>query len=298
LKTSVPPTRWPVLLALALTLACAPHQHTTPRHVADGTIVSTGDSTFVRDVIAHGRPTVVYYWAVGCIPCYGFAPHVRKLAARYAGSVTFWKMDMGWSAERVQRYGIPGWPALGFYAGDREIARMSGVPEKNVDDSLAAFVESGLRMVQTGVTNVHCSDEALPRTARPTDAVYERATDLEARVRHAHIELQCVQRSMMGGLFEGLDGAALFRTKDTDFAALFLPVSLTFDQLHVHERAHNGTYIYSFSGPPRPCSPDGIESPQRMYFVRHQDALLIAYDPGLAHALANAVGGAEIPANR
>src|SRR5262245_36921516 len=184
LNTSVPPTRWPVLVALALTLACAPHQHTTTRRVADGTIVSTSDSTFVRDVIAPGRPTVVYYWAVGCIPCYGFAPHVRRLAARYAGRVTVWKIDMAWSAERVQRYGIHGWPALGFYVGDREVARMSGVPEKNVDDSLAAFVESALQGARANVATADCSDETIPASARPTDAVYGRATDVEARVRH------------------------------------------------------------------------------------------------------------------
>src|SRR5512132_1607550 len=72
-----------LVLAL-LTAGCGTrHEAPTGPRVVDGLIVATSDSTFVRDVIAPRRPTVVYYWAVGCIPCYGFAPHVRRLAARY-----------------------------------------------------------------------------------------------------------------------------------------------------------------------------------------------------------------------
>ena len=283
------------LAALAFMLACAPsHHRTTAPHVADGTVVPTSDSTFVRDVIAPERPTVVYYWAVGCIPCYGFAPHIRKLATRYAQRVTVWKMDMAWSAERVQRYGVRGWPALGFYVGDREVARMSGVPQRNVDDSLVAFVENGLREAQTGTVSASCSDEDLPASVRPADAVYGRAVELEARVRHEHIDVQCAQRSMMGGLFAGLDGAALFRTGRGDFEALFLSEPLTFDRLRVREVVRDGSFLYSFCGPPRPWPADGITSPKRLYFVRHADALLIAHDPELASALAIALHGTEI----
>ncbi len=129
---------------LAITGCGVPHPpaHRTP---ADGRVMDTSDTTWVRDVTKPRRPTVVYYWAQGCIPCYAVGPRVEKLAARYAGRVTFWKMNMGWSAARVQRYGIGAWPSLSFRVGEREILRRIGVPTDHMDDSLDAFVDEGLR---------------------------------------------------------------------------------------------------------------------------------------------------------
>ena len=134
-----------LLFALAFSSGCGPARRSTVPHVADGTVVATTDSSFVRDVLRPRRPAVVYYWAHTCIPCYLLAPHLDKLAKEYAGRVTFWKLDMGWSAARVQRYRIPGWPALAFYVGDRQLLRRIGEPGGRVDDSLSAFVDEGLR---------------------------------------------------------------------------------------------------------------------------------------------------------
>jgi thioredoxin 1 len=134
-----------LLAALALLNGCSPAHRSSLRHEADGTVVETTDSSFVVDVIQPRRPAVVYYWAHTCIPCYLLGPRIRKLAPRYSGRVTFWKLDMGWSAARVQRYGIGGWPALAFYVGDRRLRVIAG-PEGHVDDSLAAFVDEGLRL--------------------------------------------------------------------------------------------------------------------------------------------------------
>ena len=89
-----------------LVAGCSGERWPAGPRVADGRIVATSDSTFVRDVIEPGQATVVYYWAQACMPCYVVAPKLAKVAARYAGRVTFWKMNMGWSARRVRLYGI------------------------------------------------------------------------------------------------------------------------------------------------------------------------------------------------
>lgn len=147
--------RWPFggwsticeLLFLGTIAGCAP-QHRVEPHGPDGSVVETTDRTFIQDVIEPGRPTVVYYWANGCVPCLFFGPKVKDLAARYSGRVTFWKMNLGWSAERVRRYRIRAVPALAFYVGDHEISKMIGMPDGKTSDSLVVFVESGLKRVQ------------------------------------------------------------------------------------------------------------------------------------------------------
>lgn len=136
-----------MLLFLGTIAGCAAPHRVEP-HGPNGTIVDTTDSTFVQDVIEPRRPTVVYYWANGCVPCLFFGPKVKDLAAKYSGRVTFWKVNLGWSAEKVQRYQIRAVPALAFYVGDREIEKMIGMPDGKTADSLVAFVEEGLERVE------------------------------------------------------------------------------------------------------------------------------------------------------
>jgi len=52
----------------------------------------------------------------------------------------------------------------------------------------------------------------------------------------------------MEGAFEGLEGAALYRTDRGDFEALFLPKPQTFAGMIVIEEQQNGRYTYSFHG--------------------------------------------------
>jgi thioredoxin-like negative regulator of GroEL len=130
-----------VLLVAIAACEPSPPDH---RRAADGLVADTSDTTFVRDVIDPGRPTVVYYWAHGCLPCIPAGAAVKRAARRYAGRVTFWKMNMGWSARRVRLDEVRGWPALVFYVGRREYGRRVGVPGGATDDSVAAFVDGAL----------------------------------------------------------------------------------------------------------------------------------------------------------
>ena len=139
-------TRSMTAVAVAFALTSCHSAAVGPRpHTADGTIAETTDSAFVADVLGSGRPAVVYYKAFGCIPCISLGPHVKRLAARYAGRVTFWTLDMGWSAARVRRYDVPAVPSLVFYSDQQEIVRQEGMPVPATDDSLERFVEEGLK---------------------------------------------------------------------------------------------------------------------------------------------------------
>lgn len=131
--------------SLALLAAnCAPAHPRVGTRTADGLVLATTDSTFVAEVINTNRPTVVYYWANGCLPCLFLGPRIGPLARRYRGRVTFWKLDWGWSAARYLRYNVQGVPTLVFYVGEREIDRLVGAPSGDLDATLAAWVDGAI----------------------------------------------------------------------------------------------------------------------------------------------------------
>jgi hypothetical protein len=136
-----------------------------------------------------------------------------------------------------------------------------------------------------------CSDQDLIAVLQPTDKAYSMAMGLAQTLRAGGFTIQCVLRSKKEGLFEGLEGAALFRTSRGDFEAMFLPKQRTFERLRVLERQENGWYIYSFEGDPKPWPANRIESPRRIYFVKHSHILLDISDDVLAGDLCRAVSG-------
>jgi hypothetical protein len=89
----------------------------------------------------------------------------------------------------------------------------------------------------------------------------------------------------MESAFEGLEGAALYRTDRGDFEALFLPKAGTFANLAVTERGENGGYVYSFEGRPKPLGTNRLESPRRIYFVKRGNQFLVVFAPGFAAQL-------------
>lgn len=128
-----------------LLLACLSVLGAAPAGGGAALVRETTDETFDRDVLEPGRPAVVEYWAHWCWPCFRLAPHVGKLATRHAGQVVFWKLNMGWSAERTRKYHVPTVPTLIFYKNGHEVALQVGMPSPSTDAELEKFVEEGLR---------------------------------------------------------------------------------------------------------------------------------------------------------
>jgi hypothetical protein len=136
-----------------------------------------------------------------------------------------------------------------------------------------------------------CSPKDLSAAVQPTDKAYGPARALSEHLERGGFRVRCVLRSHFEGLFEGLVGAALYRTNRGDFEALFLSPPDTFDQLRVNERQERGAWVYSFEGEPRPWSANRMEG-RKMQFVKHAHRLLlVSDDEKLAALLQEAIAG-------
>jgi hypothetical protein len=92
-------------------------------------------------------------------------------------------------------------------------------------------------------------------------------------------------QTKMEGMFDAQQDAALYRTDQGDFEVLFLPQPKTFDQLKVIERQDGQRYLFSFQGPPQPWPANLIDAAFVMYFVKHQNMLVVLKDRQLAATL-------------
>src|SRR5437870_9649469 len=69
------------------------------------------DAEFDRVVKEHPY-VIVDFWAEWCAPCRAIAPIVDELAKKYAGKVTFVKLNTDENPEVPQRYMVMGIPTL------------------------------------------------------------------------------------------------------------------------------------------------------------------------------------------
>ena len=122
-----------------------------------------------------------------------------------------------------------------------------------------------------------CSPLDVSAVIQLTDKAYEPARALSEHLERGGFRVRCVLRSHMEGLFEGLVGAALYRTDRGDFEALFLSPSDTFAKLRVNERQEGVSWVYSFEGAPKPWSVNRMQG-RRMQFVKHAHRLLLVFE--------------------
>jgi thioredoxin-like negative regulator of GroEL len=126
---------WLITAAFVMaTTSCSRDKHVLP--------VAADD--FERDVLASPMPTVVEFWAHGCMPCIALARPLEKVARTYEGRVSFRKLNAGWTAATRYRYHFDAVPTLIFYRDGHEVARQVGRPEGDDYDGLVQFVEAGL----------------------------------------------------------------------------------------------------------------------------------------------------------
>lgn len=123
-----------VAAILLAALGCARTDHVIP----------VAEEDFERDVLQSSTPTVVYFWAHGCLPCVKIARPLDKVAAEYQGRVAFRKLNAGWTARTRQLYNFHAVPTLIFYRNGQEVARQVGAPEDDVYEGLVRFVEDAL----------------------------------------------------------------------------------------------------------------------------------------------------------
>jgi hypothetical protein len=135
-----------------------------------------------------------------------------------------------------------------------------------------------------------CADANWP-ALQPSDPAYLDALELARTLADSGFIVMCIAPSKMTGTFEGQKGAAVYRTDQGGFDALFLPKPQNFDQLEIVERQEVGRYLYSFAGRPTPWPANRIDGPRPLFFIRHTNRLVVAYDKDLAHRLGTTLAG-------
>jgi hypothetical protein len=133
----------------------------------------------------------------------------------------------------------------------------------------------------------------LSAALQPNDKAYAPALELSQDIQRGGFVVRCILRSRWEGLFEGLTGAALYRTNRGDFEALFLAAPNTFDQLAINERREGERWVYSFEGQPKPWPANRIEG-RRIHFVKNDRRLLLVLeDETLAASLQRVLNPAQ-----
>ena len=122
-----------------------------------------------------------------------------------------------------------------------------------------------------------CTPMDLSATLQPNDKVFDLALELSRDLQRGGFVVRCFLRSRFEGLFEGLAGAALFRTDRGDFEALLLAAPSTFDRLIVRERREGLLWVYSFEGEPKPWPANRMEG-RRIQFVKGAHRLLLVFE--------------------
>jgi hypothetical protein len=151
-------------------------------------------------------------------------------------------------------------------------------PDDDMNGALAIALVGVVGLAHLSGQVQECSSRDLSAAVQPTDNVYTPALEFSERLERGGLRVRCVLRSVWEGEFEGLVGAALYRTDRGDFDALFLSPPDTFDQLIVNERKEGATWVYSFQGEPKPAAANRIEGRRKMQFVKHGHRLLLVWD--------------------
>ena len=77
---------------------------------------------------------VVDCWAEWCAPCRMIAPVIEEMARKYAGKVTFGKLNVDDNMRIASQFGIMAIPTLLFFKNGKEVDRIIGaVPKGQIE---------------------------------------------------------------------------------------------------------------------------------------------------------------------
>lgn len=95
----------------------------------DGRPITVTDADFADFVRRHDT-VVVDCWAPWCGPCRAMAPIIDELAQKWAGRVTFAKLNTDENPRTAQMFGIMSIPTLLVFKDGRFVDQVVGLPPK------------------------------------------------------------------------------------------------------------------------------------------------------------------------
>lgn len=152
----------------------------------------------------------------------------------------------------------------------------------------ALFVICGVSQAQNE-PQTECPSASL--LLSPSDPVYQDAIELTHKLENHGFAVKCVFTTISESLFRLADvngshltvlGAANLRTNHGDIEVVFLPKGQTFANFKVTEHPVSGGYFYyTSSGTPSAPGWGKVESNRRIYFLKHDNHLLLVRDDTL-----------------
>lgn len=107
-----------------------------------GSLASTTDATFPRDVLTASGPVVVDFWAEWCPPCRALEPILEQLAAERP-DVTILKIDADENPDAVAAYGALSLPTIKVFRGGAVVGTLIGArPKPAFEAALAPYLST------------------------------------------------------------------------------------------------------------------------------------------------------------
>ena len=104
-------------------------------------VVEINDSDFESKVVKSAQPVLVDMWAPWCVPCRMVAPVVDKLAQKYAGKMTFYKMNIDENPRVPASFRVMSIPTLMLFKNGKAVDTIVGaVPEKTLSSRIDAVL--------------------------------------------------------------------------------------------------------------------------------------------------------------
>ncbi|MCX7943676.1 MAG: thioredoxin [Deltaproteobacteria bacterium] len=100
-----------------------------------GNIKNLKDSDF--DAATQNGVTIVDFWAEWCMPCKALAPIFEQMATKYAGKVTFAKINVDENPNTASKFRIMSIPTLLVFKDGKIIEQITGlVPAKKIESAI------------------------------------------------------------------------------------------------------------------------------------------------------------------